>query len=44
LEDAWDWAFYEEHPFKITSKGIIVYPDKTVKVTPKGFVEGGEGV
>jgi len=32
------------HPFEITSKGIIVYPDKTVKVTPKGFVEGGEGV
>jgi KaiC domain protein len=32
------------HPFEITSKGIVVYPDKTVKVTPKGFVEGGEGV
>jgi hypothetical protein len=31
------------HPFEITSKGIVVYPDKTVKVTPKGFVEG-EGV
>jgi KaiC domain protein len=31
------------HPFEITSKGIVVYPDKTVKITPKGFVEG-EGV
>jgi len=31
------------HPFDITSKGIIVYPDKTVKVTPRGFVEGGGG-
>jgi len=30
------------HPFDITSKGIIVYPDKIVKVTPRGFIEGGE--
>jgi len=31
------------HPFDITSKGIIVYPDRTVKVTPRGFIEGGGG-
>jgi KaiC domain protein len=28
----------KRHPFEITSKGIVVYPDKTVKVT----AEGGE--
>jgi KaiC domain protein len=31
------------HPFDITSKGIIVYPDKTIKVTPREFTEGGRG-
>jgi KaiC domain protein len=31
------------HPFDITSKGIIVYPDKTIKVTPREFIEGGRG-
>jgi len=30
------------HPFNITNKGIIVYPDKIVKITPRGFFEGGE--
>ena len=29
------------HPFDITSKGIIVYPDKTIRITPRGFLEGG---
>lgn len=29
------------HPFDITSKGIIVYPNKTIKITPRGFMEGG---
>ena len=29
------------HPFDITSKGIVVYPDKTIRVTPRGFFEGG---
>jgi KaiC/GvpD/RAD55 family RecA-like ATPase len=30
------------HPFDITSKGIITYPDKTVKITSRGLFEGGE--
>ena len=30
------------HPFDITDKGIIVYPDKVVKITSRGFFEGGE--
>jgi KaiC domain protein len=29
------------HPFDITSKGIVVYPDKTIRVTSRGFFEGG---
>ncbi|MEM2924243.1 MAG: KaiC domain-containing protein [Methanocellales archaeon] len=28
------------HPFDITSKGIIVYPGKTIRITPRGFFEG----
>ena len=28
------------HPFDITDKGIVVYPNKVVKLTPKGFYVG----
>lgn len=27
------------HPFEITNKGIVVYPDKTVRITPRGWTE-----
>ncbi|MBS7646578.1 MAG: KaiC domain-containing protein [Candidatus Bathyarchaeia archaeon] len=29
------------HPFDITSKGITVYPDRVIRITPRGFFEGG---
>ncbi|MEM3437981.1 MAG: KaiC domain-containing protein [Nitrososphaerales archaeon] len=32
------------HPFDITSKGIIIYPEKTIKITPRGFFEGEENL
>ncbi|MDH5806982.1 MAG: KaiC domain-containing protein [Candidatus Methanomethylicaceae archaeon] len=28
------------HPFDITNKGIIVYPNKTIKITTRGIIEG----
>lgn len=31
----------KRHPFEITSKGIVVYPEKTVRITPRGLLEGG---
>ena len=33
----------KRHPFEITSRGIIVYPEKTVRITPRGFLEGSPG-
>lgn len=28
------------HPFDITNKGIIVYPNKTIRITTRGIIEG----